>query len=219
MYEAEDFLMISGIQHFAFCRRQWALIHVECQWQENLRTVEGNIVHEKCHDDTFTEMRRDRLVTRGMRVFSATLGATGQCDVVEFEKAEKGTMLAGRDGLWRVIPIEYKRGQVKENLSDTLQLCTQAMCLEEMLCCQISSGFLFYDATHRRESVAFTADLRQQVKDIFAEMHEYYHRGYTPKVKPTKQCQACSLKELCLPKLCKKLSVTGYYRGKLEESS
>ena len=110
MYNEDDFLMISGIQHFAFCRRQWALIHLECQWQENLRTVEGEIIHERCHDESFTEKRGDLLISRGMRIFSAEIGAVGQCDVVEFLQSDEGAHLYGRDGLWQVTPIEYKRG-------------------------------------------------------------------------------------------------------------
>ncbi len=110
-YNEEDFLMLSGIQHFCFCRRQWALIHVEQQWQENIRTAEGNIVHEHCHDDQFVEKRGDLLVARGLRIFSRELGVTGQCDVVEFHKNESGCPLRGHRGLWKVYPLEYKRGK------------------------------------------------------------------------------------------------------------
>ena len=211
MYKEEDFLMISGIQHFAFCRRQWALIHLECQWQENLRTVDGNIIHEHCHDEAFTEKRQDLLISRGMRVFSAQLGAAGQCDVVEFRQGEHGTHLHGREGLWNVTPIEYKRGQPKTDDVDILQLCAQALCLEEMLCCEIAKGYLFYDEIHRRDEVLFSAELRARVTAMFREMHEAYGRGTTPKVKPAKHCQACSLKELCLPRLCRNLSVADYH--------
>lgn len=217
MYDEEEFLMISGLQHFSFCRRQWALIHIECLWQENLRTVEGEIVHEKCHDDTFTEKRKDLLISRGMRIFSSSLGVTGQCDVVEFSLSEQGISLFGRDGSWQVTPIEYKRGKPKEAEADLLQLCCQAMCLEEMLCCSIETGYLFYDEIHRRMEVLFSDELRQTVRNMLVEMHAYYKRGYTPKVKPTKQCQSCSLKSLCLPKLCKNVSVAAYYRKFLEE--
>lgn len=216
-YREEDYLMISGIQHFAFCRRQWALIHIEQQWQENLRTVEGKIVHDKCHDEKFTEKRRELLICRGMRVFSSRMGITGQCDVVEFMQGEKGAILWGREGLWQPCPIEYKRGKPKQDASDSLQLCAQAMCLEEMLCCDIPEAFLFYNEIHRREKVILTTELRNDVEKIFLEMHEYYARGYTPRVKYGKKCNACSLKDLCLPKLSRKKSVGTYYQGYMED--
>lgn len=211
MYDEEDFLMISGIQHFAFCKRQWALIHLEYQWKENLRTVEGEIIHDRCHDENFTEKRNDLLISRGMRIFSANLGAVGQCDVVEFRQAKDGAHLFGREGVWHVTPIEYKRGKPKDDDIDILQLCTQALCLEEMLCCEIDNGYLYYDEIHRRDEVIFTLELREKVRQIFLQMHETYRRKATPKCKPTKKCQSCSLKELCLPKLCRNISVTDYY--------
>ena len=215
-YGEEDFLMISGIQHFSFCRRQWALIHVENQWKENLRTVEGKIVHQRCHDESFTEKRKDLLICRGMRVFSSRMGVAGQCDVVEFTQSETGAVLLGREGSWKPCPVEYKRGKPKQDESDILQLCAQAMCLEEMLCCSISEAHLFYDEIHRRERVELTLELRQRVRDMFEEMHSSYDRGYTPKVKPSRKCRSCSLKDLCLPKLMKKRSVESYYRAQME---
>ncbi|MEG1107116.1 MAG: Dna2/Cas4 domain-containing protein, partial [Eubacterium sp.] len=127
-YDEEDYLMLSGIQHFEFCRRQWALIHIEQQWEENLRTVEGNIMHEKAHDGLFTEKRKNIIVTRGMRVFSKTLGISGICDVVEFHRDDLiGVEIFGREGKYCIYPIEYKRGEPKENDADILQLTAQAM--------------------------------------------------------------------------------------------
>ena len=216
-YREDDYLMISGIQHFVFCRRQWALIHVEQQWQENLRTVEGKIIHERCHDEKFTEKRGGLLVCRGMRIYSSRLGITGQCDVVEFSRGESGAVLLGRDGLWQPCPVEYKRGKPKEDNSDVLQLCAQVICLEEMLCCDIHEAHLFYDEIHRREKILLTSQLRHEVEKIFEEMHEYYTRGYTPKVKTGKKCKACSLKDLCLPQLVKRKSVDSYYQAQLED--
>lgn len=213
----EEFLMISGIQHFIFCRRQWALIHVEQLWNDNLRTIEGEIIHEKCHDEAFTEVRKDLLVCRGMRIFSKNLKVSGQSDVVEFRKNSNGATLFGHEGLWQPCPIEYKRGKPKEDLSDILQLCTQVICLEEMFCCDIEEGYLFYHETHRREKVVVTKELRQQVFAIFEEMNAYYDRGYTPKAKYNKKCRNCSMKDLCLPKISKHRSVGTYYQLNLEE--
>lgn len=203
--------MISGLQHFCFCRRQWALIHIEQQWQENVKTVEGNIVHEHCHDEGFVEKRKNLLITRGMRISSPTLGVTGQCDVVEFHASTDGSLLAGREGLWKPYPIEYKRGNSKIGDEDRLQLCCQAMCLEEMLAVSVEEGAVYYNETHRREVVAFDDALREKVRDMLKEMHDYYERGYTPKTKPQKGCASCSLYELCMPKLCISKPVSDYY--------
>lgn len=215
-YTEDEFLLISGIQHFSFCRRQWALIHMEQLWKENLRTVEGRIVHERCHDEGFTEKRKDLLTTRGMRVFSRTLGAVGQCDVVEFHRQADGARLFGQEGAWQAVPVEYKRGKPKTEDCDRLQLAAQAMCLEEMLGGEVPRAYLFYDEIRRREEVEITEALRQEVRDVFREMHDYARRGHTPKAKPKKQCQSCSMKELCLPRLPKLLSVDEYYRRALE---
>lgn len=216
-YNEEDFLQLSGIQHFCFCRRQWALIHIEKQWEDNIKTVEGNIVHEHCHDDGFIEKRGELLVTRGLRVFSRKLGVTGQCDVVEFKKQADGCMLRGYTGTWLPYPIEYKRGKSKLIDADRLQLCGQAMCLEQMLKVNIPQGALYYNETHRREVVEFTTEMRQKFQDMLLEMHDYYQRGYTPKVKPKSGCSSCSLKDLCLPILCRKKDVTSYYADFLDE--
>lgn len=209
-YKEEDFLSLSGIQHFAFCRRQWALIHIEQQWQENVRTIEGMILHEKAHDSDASEKRGDLIISRGMPIFSRTLGTNGVCDVVEFHKSNDGITIFGRDGLYNPIPVEYKRGNPKENNADILQLCTQAMCLEEMLLCHINQGYLYYGETKHRLCVKFNEELRNTVKKTFEEMHQMYNRRYTPKVKPSKGCKACSMADICLPKLCKNISVKSY---------
>lgn len=210
-YKEEDFLLISGIQHFDFCPRQWALIHVEDQWEENVKTVEGYINHDRCHQEAFTELRGDVLITRGLRVFSRSLGVTGQCDVVEFNRTEAGCVLAQRPGLWQPYPVEYKNGKPKTIDADRLQLCCQAMCLEEMLQVDIPVGALYYATPHHREEVVFTKELRNKLQQILAEMHKYYAAGYTPKVKKQKGCSACSLNNICLPSLHKVQPVKDYY--------
>lgn len=132
--DADDKLLpLSGIQHFAFCPRQWAPIHIEQQWAENVRTVDGNIFHERTHSEELTEKRGDIIITTGIRVQSEKLSVTGQCDVVEFYSSPAGITLRGHKGKWRSYPIEYKKGGPKENDSDELQLCVQALCLEGML--------------------------------------------------------------------------------------
>lgn len=206
----DDALLLSGIQHFAFCRRQWALIHIEQQWADNVRTVEGDIFHRNAHDGISVEVRYNKIIMRGLRVSSKALNVTGVCDVVEFNRDPGGISLTGYEGLWSVCPVEYKKGEPKLNDADRLQLCGQAMCLEEMLSCTITHGYLFYGEPHRREPVEFTPELRACVKDSLAEMQDYFKRGYTPAVKPTKSCNACSLKELCLPKL-QRISTVAHY--------
>lgn len=213
----EDWLQLSGLQHFAFCRRQWALIHIENQWAENYRTVDGQLMHERVHDQEFRESRGDRLTVRGLAIHSAELGISGQCDAVEFFKDPAGVPLRGREGLWLPYPVEYKRGTPKEHGADELQLCAQAMCLEEMLCCSVPEGALYYGEPRRRTAIRFTSELRGQVQDSLAEMHELYQRRYTPKVKPSKACNACSLKDLCLPKLMSRKDVSDYLAAAMEE--
>lgn len=216
-YNEDDFLMISGIQHFKFCRRQWALIHIEQQWAENVHTVVGELMHKKAHDPYLTEKRKDVLVTRALPVSSRVLGISGECDVVEFHKQEDGVRLYGHRGLFEIYPIEYKKGKPKETEEDILQLAAQVMCLEEMFSCNIPEGAIFYGETRRRESVKITEELRQQVKSMVEEMHQYYDRRYTPQVKYNKRCNSCSLKDICMPKIGKAVSVKRYMKQALED--
>lgn len=187
------------------------MIHLEQQWDENLRTVEGNLFHKKAHDGYSSEKRGDVIVSRGMPVFSRTMGVSGVCDIVEFHRDDKrGIPLYGREGKYLVYPVEYKKGQPKEEEEDILQMAAQAMCLEEMLGCNISKGYLFYGEIRRRMEVPLEEGIRQSVRDSFLEMHQYFQRNYTPKVRRTKACNACSLKNLCLPQLMKQKSARDY---------
>lgn len=215
----EDYLMLSGIQHFAYCRRQWALIHIESQWAENERTVEGDLFHRRAHDERSVEVRGDTIIMRGLRVFSHTLKVSGACDVVEFHRAADGITLSDYAGKWSVYPVEYKKGRPKSNDADELQLCGQAMCLEEMLSCAIPRGSLYYGEPKRRTEVEFTGELRARVRDSLAEMHACYDRGYTPRVKPHKGCAACSLKEICVPSLNRSPKVSEYLSQHMKEDS
>lgn len=216
-FKEEEYLQLSGLQHFSFCRRQWALIHIEQQWAENIRTVDGRILHEKAHDGSLREKRGDLIITRDMSIHSPTLGISGKCDVVEFHRGADGIALPGQEGLWQPYPVEYKRGSPKVTDADQLQLCAQAMCLEEMLCCDIPEAALYYGEIRRREVVDLDPELREQVRALLGEMHELYQRSHTPRVKPGKGCNACSLKELCLPKLMKKRSAADYLRKSMED--
>ena len=216
-YKEEDYLMLSGIQHFAFCRRQWALIHIEQQWLENVRTVEGELLHKRAHDTYSSEKRNDVVISRGLPVHSREMGVSGVCDIVEFRRAEEGITLHGHRGTFQVYPVEYKRGKPKDTQIDILQLTAQAMCLEEMLSCTIAEGAVFYGEIKRRERIEFTDELKEQVRTMFSEMHQYFDRKYTPKVKWSKSCNACSLKDICLPKLGKAASVKEYIKATIGE--
>ncbi len=218
-YNDDSLLQLSGIQHFAFCPRQWALIHIENQWAENVHTVEGDIFHERAHGEERAEKRGDVIVLRGVRVFSEMLGVTGKCDVVEFRRSTGGVELHGREGLWQPYPVEYKKGGPKEGGADELQLCCQAMCLEEMLACRILEGSLFYGEPRRRTRVELTPELRSLTEDMLKQMRAYYVRGYTPRPKRALRCKACSLADICLPRLETAVPVKTYIKTVLEETS
>lgn len=220
MYEEDEFLQLSGIQHFAFCRRQWALAYLELQWQENVRTVEGHLMHERAHNESLVEKRGDLIVSRAMPVCSRELGISGECDVVEFHRVKQGQdgiTIHGHSGLYSVVPIEYKRGRPKENEVDILQLTAQTICLEEMLCCDIHNGYLYYGETRHRTEIVFTEEIRLKTRKMFQEMHKYFDFKYTPKVKRTKSCNACSLRDICLPVLNGNIKVSEYMEHILSE--
>lgn len=208
---------LSALQHFAFCRRQWGLIFLERQWAENARTAEGHVFHETAHHGPESEARGEMLILRGLRVASPSLRLGGICDVVEFHRSPSGVSLAGREGLWLPYPVEYKKGSDQTKESDEVQLCGQALCLEEMLCCQIPEGSLFYGETRRRTRVAFDGTLRQRTIDLLHELLGYMDRGYTPGAKLHKGCNACSLRDICLPKLSRAPSVADYIHDRAGE--
>ena len=208
---------LSALQHFAYCRRQWGLIFVERQWAENARTAEGQVFHQTAHHGPESETRGDLLILRGLRVASPALRLGGVCDVVEFHRSPSGVSLAGREGVWLPYPVEYKKGSDQTKESDEVQLCGQALCLEEMLCCQIPEGSLFYGETRRRTRVAFDGTLRQRTLDLLHELLGYMDRGYTPGAKLHKGCNACSLRDICLPKLSRAPSVADYIHDRAGE--
>ena len=210
-YSSDELLPLSGIQHFVFCRRQWALIHIERQWQENALTVDGKIMHERVDDPFFAEARNGGIITRSMPVASYRLGLIGVCDVVEFSPSCEGVKLKGRQGLFLPTPVEYKRGHEKRDPCDEAQLCAQAFCLEEMLSVPIPKGYLYYGETRHRVEVDLNEELRQYVCKMIAEMHSYFTRGYTPKVRPSKACRSCSLQNICLPVLQEKILPASKY--------
>lgn len=216
-YTPDELLPLSGLQHFLFCRRQWALIYIERLWQENWLTIEGKILHERVDDPFFTEKRPGVILARAVPVASYRLGLIGVCDVVEFTASAEGVRLPGREGFYLPAPVEYKRGREKPGPFDEAQLCAQAMCLEEMLSTSIPRGYLYYGQIRRRAPVELNAELRNLVVESSQEMHAYFERGYTPRVKPSKACRSCSLADLCLPALQEKtIAASKYIRQQIE---
>jgi CRISPR-associated exonuclease Cas4 len=217
-YPPEEWLPLSGIQHFVFCRRQWSLIHVERQWEENALTAEGRLLHQRADDPFFIEKRKGVIIARSVPVSSPYLGLSGVCDVVEFTESPEGVQLPGREGHHLPAPVEYKRGREKRDPCDEAQLCAQAMCLEHMLAASIPVGYLYYCRTRHRVTVELSDELRGLVRKVSKEMHTYYQRGYTPRVKPSRACQSCSLSDICLPELQDKvMAASKYIQQKIKE--
>jgi CRISPR-associated exonuclease Cas4 len=218
MYTSDDLLMLSGIQHIAFCERQWALIHIEGQWQENVATTEGAHLHEKADNPYLKEKRADLIIARSVNIASYELGLVGIADVIEFIKSETQEnciKIPKRKGDWKPNVIEYKRGKPKHIDCDKVQLCAQAICLEEMHNIRITDGAIFYNLIKHRENVIFDETLRNSVKMYAARMHELCRHGVTPHSRETPACKSCSLYELCLPKLIK-LDVSKYMKSAAE---
>lgn len=214
----DDFLMLSGIQHFEFCKRQWALIHIEQQWEENVRTIQGQYVHQKTDKPFIREKRGDKLIVRAMPIKSNELKISGICDVVEFIKdSHQGVKIQGLEEKYKAYPVEYKRGKPKTHDSDVLQLVAQSMCLEEMLLCTVDIGYLYYHEIKHRIEILITPELKSQVRNTVREMHDYYKRRHTPKVKTGPFCKNCSLQKICLPTLMNKKSVKSYIEGRIFE--
>jgi CRISPR-associated exonuclease Cas4 len=200
VYSEDDLLSISALQHLMFCERRCALVHIEHVWQENIFTAEGKNVHDKVHSAD-SESRNDLRIVRSLRLVSYKLGLSGVADVVEFHKSETGIMLGGAKGYWKVFPVEYKRGILKHETSFDVQLCAQAICLEEMLKCSVEDGAIYYGTSRRRQDVKFTPGLRGMTKDAALKLHELFNSRITPKAEYGKKCKNCSLFEVCLPEI------------------
>lgn len=209
-YSEYDLIQLSALQHYAFCPRQCALIHVEQVWAENRLTAEGRIMHEHVHEEG-DESRGNVRIERGASLRSLRLGLIGKADVVEYHRQT--------DGTWQAFPVEYKRGKPKPDDIDKVQLCAQAICLEEMLNVRIPAGALFYGKTRRRLDVVFDEALRQETQNIAQKTHELIDAGITPAPVYAKRCESCSLMAECMPKtIQKKRTVEGYLKRMLDET-
>lgn len=203
MYDDEELLPISALQHLAFCPRQCALLHVEGLWADNRLTVQGKQLHEQAHEPG-TESRGDLRIARGLRLRSLRLGLTGQCDVVEFHRvsdncSDQGVPLEGLSGLWRPFLVEYKRGKPKPDDCDIVQLCAQALCLEEMLGVSLPRGAMYYGQPRRRLEVDFDETLRSRVEQLTAQLRQMLTDGITPEPVKSPRCRGCSMSDQCLP--------------------
>ena len=202
MYDENDLLPISALQHLIFCERRCALIHVERMWAENRLTAEGRLLHDRAHAAS-SESRNGVRIVRALRLRSLRLGLIGVADVVEFR---------GRTPF----PVEYKRGKPKPDACDEVQLCAQALCLEEMLTCSVSAGALFYGKTRRRKDVKLDDALRSKTENAAERLHALIRRGEIPPAVFEPKCAHCSLKDLCMPAL--KRSAIGYLREQIEDA-
>lgn len=211
-YTEKNLLPLSGLQHLVFCERQCALIHIEQAWEENLYTAEGRVLHERVHEADQVSRGKIR-VEYAMPLRSLRLGLIAKADVVEFHRVR------GSDGeIWRPFPVEYKRGKPKKDNADKVQLCAQAICLEEMLGVEVPCGALFYGKTRHREDVAFEDDLRSETEETARRFHILIEAAKTPKPLYGKKCKTCSMKDLCLPKTVEKQrSIDSYLMNAMGE--
>lgn len=216
-YQEEDYLMLSGLQHFYFCKRQWALIHIEQQWADNAATMEGNYLHEKADDPFLIETRNHMFLSRAVPLSSKELGLSGIADVIEFHQSEYGIPVPNRKGLWTPLVVEYKRGKPKKDMRDIVQLTAQVLCLEEQYQILIEQADMFYHMTNKRQKIKITEALKEEVKQLAEEMHKYYRNGKTPPAIENKHCKNCSLYDLCQPSLMKqKRNVKNYISTHLD---
>ncbi len=209
MEEFDDYITLSALQHYLYCPRQCALIHVECLWAENRLTAEGRLLHESANKPQ-VECRHGVRTITAMTLSSAKLGIVGVADVVEFKAEEWGK---------RPFPVEYKRGRPKAHRADEVQLCAQALCLEAMFNCRVEEGALFYGQIRRRQGVVFDDELRTLTLKTIHATRAMIRAGHTPTAEyQAKRCDACSLINLCLPKLIsKRRDVENWLRGQIAE--
>lgn len=221
-YAEDDMLMLSGIQHFAFCPRQWALIHIYQQWDDNRLTVEGEIMHQHVDDPFYRQKMGDVICLRSVNIASKQLGLYGLTDIVELHPSDipdNAITHPNYPGYWLPYPIEYKHGKPKMDNVDAVQLTAQAMCIEEQYGIHISEGALYYGEIRNREIVTFTDDLRKEVEILAQSMHSVYQQQKLPKAENKPCCKSCSLKDICLPKLGNKKNSVQYLKENLYEET
>lgn len=209
LYTEDNLLPLSALQHLVFCPRQCALIHIERAWSENFFTAQGRVLHERVHQEN-AERRRGLRVEYGMPLRSLRLGLAGKADVIEFHRQ--------LDETWRPFPVEYKRGRQKSDNRDAVQLCAQALCLEEMLNVFVPRGAIYYGKERQRNEVEFDENLRTETENTAGRLRRLIESGQTPPPVYEKKCDTCSLLHVCLPKTIQsKKSVSGYLADMVKE--
>lgn len=222
MYNDDDMLMLSGIQHFMFCPRQWALIHIEQIWSDNRLTAEGTVLHKNVNDSSYRQKNGDKITLRSVSVASKELGLYGLTDAVELLPADKSDQVITHPrypGFWIPLPVEYKRGRVKPDKRDEVQLAAQVMCLEEQYQIKVSKGALFYFEMNGRVYVPINEELRGIVRECASKMHHIIASGTLPKMSRQKHCHSCSLMEKCLPDCKNRTSAKNYLKQHLYEET
>ena len=221
-YDDDHMLMLSGIQHYMFCPRQWALIHIEQQWGENRLTAEGQLLHQNVDNPAYRQKNGDVITLRAVHIASHTLGLYGITDAIELLPSDIPTDAVTHPrypGFWKPYPIEYKLGHRKPDERDEVQLAAQVICLEEMYGIHIPEAALFYNETRHREVVTIDEHLRQLTYELSDAMHKTFERGFTPKAEERRGCRSCSLIDICSPELTKKASVAYYLKKLLDEET
>ena len=221
-YDDDDMLMLSGIQHYMFCPRQWALIHIEQQWADNRLTAEGELLHKNVDNPAYRQKNGDTITLRAVHIASHTLGLYGICDAIELITSDSETNAITHPrykGYWKPYPIEYKRGHHKFDERDEVQLAAQVICLEEMYGIHIPEAALFYNETRHRESVTIDDQLRKLTYELSEAMHKTFACGVTPKAVRKHGCNSCSLLDICTPDLNKKMSVSYYLKKTFDEET
>lgn len=221
-YAEDDMLMLSGIQHYAFCPRQWALIHIEQQWNENLLTMEGQIMHQHADDPFYRQKMGDHICMRAVNLASKELGLYGVSDIIELhpsESTEDTIVHPNYSGRWKPFPVEYKHGKPKNDEVDIVQLVAQSMCLEEQYSIHIPRGAIYYGITRRHLNVEFTEDLRASVRYYSECMHQIFRQGKIPSAQKQASCKSCSLIDICMPNTANYKSASKYLELNLYEET
>ena len=222
MYDDDQMLMLSGIQHYMYCPRQWALIHIEQQWEENRLTAEGQSLHHNVDNPAYRQKNGDVITLRAVNIASRYLGLYGVTDAIELLPSDGPADAITHPrypGFWKPFPIEYKRGHRKPDERDEVQLAAQVICLEEMYGINIPEAALFYHETRHREAVIIDKHLHQLTHELSVAMHRTFESGSTPKAKERKDCGNCSLMDICVPELSRKTSVAYYLKKALDEET
>ncbi len=222
MFDPDDYLMLSGIQHYVFCPHQWAMIHIEQKWEDNRLTSEGQIMHNNVDNPAYRQKNGDMITLRRVAISSASLGLYGFSDAVELmpsETSEKSVIHPSYPGYWHMHPIEYKHGKPKPDLRDKVQVVAQAICLEEMFDTVITECSIYYGEDNRRISFEIDNEIRTYTTECALEMHRIYDEGMVPAPIYKQHCRNCSLFDECMPKTPSEAAVNSYLKTYLYEET